>query len=185
MTVTLQAAAGKVDAATLGAMLAQLAGAFRYMMLASAEDRLFGDFRLAQAQALPTWPEGRAFGPASELRWRARRGRFAVCFISEGEALPAPVRHLEARETHQGRCDELAVPLWGEHDPARDVIDGQRVWHEAQIPRLLTYPVGQAPSRKNVALKVRRYWRDDNVVAFIRFVEPLLSGEAHQRLPED
>jgi hypothetical protein len=184
MKVTLHAAAGYVDAATLSTLLKETAGDFDYMMLDGAEDSLFHHFGLPQAQDLQTWPEGRAFGPLSELRWRSRRDEFAICYMTEADSLPAPFLELPDRLTHRGRYDDLKITLWGDHSGADDIIDGRAVWHEAQIPRLLSYPLDPAPSRKNVALKVRRYWRDNQVVAFIRFIEPVLAGETNESLPE-
>ena len=170
MSVTIHAAADLVDAATLQTLLQNLTGQFRYMILSSPQDRAFQRFNLLQAQDLQTWPDGQAFGPSSELRWRPKCGKFAVCFVTESDALPPSVAEMKEKETLDGKSEELEVRLWGEHtgddvDPA-----GRPVWFEAQIPRLLAYPIEKDPPPAIVALRVRRYHRADETIAFVRFV---------------
>lgn len=184
MTVTIRAAAGHVEAATLQALLKQLASQFQYMILASREDRIFQSFDLAQTSRLEAWPEGVVFGATGELRWRPKQGKFAVCFLVEDAALPPPVLALPEQETLVTHREELKIRLWGEHT-SQDVVDDQPVWFEAQIPRLLAYPLAQPPTHKNVAMKVYRYRRADQTVAFVRFVDLASAGEALEAVGED
>jgi hypothetical protein len=175
MTIQVSAAAGLLDIPTLQKLLQDLAGQFRYMMLASSEDRLFERFNLTQAQDLGVWPIGQVFGLTSELRWRPKRGQFAVCFVTEGATLPPELSERLSEEAVESD-DSFLVRLWGEH--TEDDVDaaGRPFWVEAQIPRLLAYPLAGAPPAA-VALRVQRYLRADGTVAFIRLVD--LEGWSH------
>lgn len=169
MTVTVQAAADRVDTATLQTLLQQLARQFGYMILANTQDCIFENFSLPQARDLQRWPTGQAFGSISELRWRPKGDQFAVCFIIEKDALPEPVSNLAERETLAVEVEDLKIRLWGEHREDDGDTADRPVWIEAQIPRLLTYPIAQPPT--TVALKVRRYQQADKTVALVRFAE--------------
>jgi len=168
--VRVRAAADLINRPALQALLKDLADQFDYLMLASTEDRLFERFDLSRAQDLNTWPMGQAFGPKSELRWRPKDDRFAVCFVTEADALPSPLSEMREREELEADQEELQVRLWGEHTDDDVNADGQPFWFEAQIPRLLTYPVADTVPPV-VALRVVRYLRDDGTVAFVRFVK--------------
>jgi len=168
--VNVRAAADLMDGPALQALLKDLADQFNYMMLASTEDRLFEHFDLSQAQDLNIWPMGQAFGPKSELRWRPKGDRFAVCFVTEADALPSPLSEMREREELETHREELKVRLWGEHTADDVDADGRPFWFEAQIPRLLSYPMADT-APPVVALRVVRYLRDDGTVAFVRFVK--------------
>jgi hypothetical protein len=174
--VQVRAVAGVLAGSALRALIEDLAGRFRYMILASSEDRLFEPFSLSRARDLDAWPMGQVFGPDGELCWRPKRGRFAVCFVAEGDTQPEPVAALEEKEELRVEWEELWVRLWGEHTADDVDADGRPFWFEAQVPRLLTYPI-EDTAPPSVALRVVRYLRDDGAVAFVRFVE--LEGWNH------
>lgn len=171
MTIVLRAAAGQLGAFALQALLEQVATAFQYMMLANVEERVFGRFNSAQVQDVAYWSEGVLFGPVAQLHWLAKGSHYRVSFLLEGQPLPAPMMALPHQECLTVTVEPLEIPLWGQHKP-NDVDEaGQPFWLEAQVPRLLAYPVTGMPGK--IALQVRRYSRQDGSAAFVRFVAPM------------
>ena len=184
MTITVQAAADMLDASTLQGLIRELANRFDYMMLASTEERVFDRFDPSRAADVARWPVGQLFGSNGELRWRPKRDRFAACLITEEEALPNVASTLKEREILEaGEREELKIRLWGEHTEDDVDDEGRPFWMEAQLPRLLTYPISGTPPPV-AALRAVRYLREDGTVAFARLVtlEGWNDGQIHESL---
>lgn len=96
---------------------------------------------------LEAYPIGRAFGSEREVRWQqCENGLYDVQVIRETEWDNAAFTLLC---TFRPVNHESAILLWG--DLVRRHEDGQGVWVETRIPRLLHYP---SESGTNVSLYV-------------------------------
>lgn len=141
-------AALSLDALT--ALLAERFSAGAVAVVRRIDDAEFLQFVPTDPGALPReWTEGQIFDQASEVRWRAGEGGYAVLLLSEENDIPAgfleiggspfDVRAASAAETH-------GFLLWGTRQASG-------VWYEARIPRLLKYPVG-AGEKPRLAYKL-------------------------------
>lgn len=161
---TLYATAGQVDSTALNTMVTQYDDHFSYMILSNSEEYHLRAFGLAEAQQVQQWTAGHLFGPALELRWRRKTGQFSVCLLSEAITLPAD---LPQRQTVVVERQELLLRLWGEHTDNDLDKEGKPFWWEAQIPRLLYYPVTGQP--RTVGLRVAAY-RHGGQLVFTRYL---------------
>lgn len=133
-------AVGRRDDAALRALLAGLTAAdFPYLMAYTPAAATLSP--LPPALDGPAYDDGRAFGPAGEVRWRReewleggqlRRG-WRVVFVGRRAACPPFPAAAETQPLAGHTQEPVTVRLWGERR------GGQDVWLEPRIPRALDY----------------------------------------------
>lgn len=106
-----------------------------------------------------TWERGRIFCPTCELRWERLDGTFRAVYVGPAVDLPGFVRETDL---DLGVTEDHSYALWGNRVPAADLAalgarkeDGQQVFLEFIVPRILYYPASAAAQR--VRLRVRTY----------------------------
>lgn len=119
------------------------------------------------------WPEGQAFGPPGELRWRpAPGGRRAILLLTEAaspksaDLAPLPGPSLVADPVSTGKNSAL---LWGTHMRPDPDAAAEQVWWETRIPRPLRYPGSHGPRPPRLALRLYRE-RESGAVRWTRLV---------------
>lgn len=93
-----------------------------------------------------SWPHGRAFGPAGEVRWARQSSELTLHVLTEDRANLPSGDGWEVDEYEAGEPE--AVLLWGRYDELLDsnyerpaALRDEAVWAEVSIPRPLTYPL--------------------------------------------
>jgi len=108
---------------------------------------------------LGSWPRGRVFGAAGELRWQTHEEWVHLVLTTDAEP---PIPHSLEGIVELGQGEDEPHLLWGEWE--RDA------WREGQVPDDLDYPV-DAPDRRHRAWIRARVYRDARgEVAFTRYV---------------
>lgn len=159
----------RLDATRLQELMAacHARAAFSYWLSESVAEMEFREYD--PALDATSMNEGRAFGQNGQLHWRRESWRdeqgqrqkgWRAVFTGDrknGPAVPAPNHSLDL-DGYQAKV--VSVRLWGERSGS------QSGWLEPRIPRLLEYPILQAPRR--LAMEVVEY-RKDGRVAFVQY----------------
>lgn len=131
--------------------------------------------RFAPDEDFNIWERGRIFSELFELRWEKLDGAFQAVYVGAPAELDgfAPADELDLVEKRTG---ERSYLLWGNRVPDDELEtvgaerrEGQQVFIEFQVPRVLRYPVSDQARR--VRLRVREYVdRGSGAVCYYRFL---------------
>ena len=98
-----------------------------------------------------SWPQGRAFGPEREVRWRRVGEHYRVDVLTEAPDPSPPGKDWERTTSDVNDFRERKILLWGElgKDPG-----SPKEWIEVRIPQPLHYPVDdlERPQEPETAL---------------------------------
>lgn len=172
--VFLSARGGFVAAPDMANLLTNATSAATHAILWNHEEKVLQAIS-GSAPDGERWHAGILFGQQFELRWRPKRDRVAVGLLREGDGLAdiSLPEGMNASEQHELCRTDVCFQLWGEHQRGDQTAAGDPLWHEAQIPRLLPYPVATEANAgwpANMALCVAHYETDQNDLLFTRFV---------------
>lgn len=127
-----------------------------------------------------SWPVGRVCDAEKELAWSRQEDTNVFQVVYSGLAIELPdTLHPVDGAAEWRKSDPQPYLLWGSSLPADNAEVGGGAFAEAQIPRLLHYPIGCQEEKTRIQAVVIRYDDPDGEMQYYRFqtLEPASQAE--------